>query len=120
VLAGQSLWGIAIAYGVRVDEIKRLNNLSGDDIYPGNRLLIRQGVVLPALSLEPTSTIKPTASPVIVNSPTSQEVHVTLVPVPSSAVAGSNHSVMGFAVGILVLAIVGGGIFAWLGRSIRE
>ena len=38
---GDSLYGIAQKYGLTVDELRRLNNLSkGDVIYPGQRLLV--------------------------------------------------------------------------------
>ena len=43
VRAGQSLWQIAITYDVRIDSVKRLNNLSDNNIYPGNKLLIENG-----------------------------------------------------------------------------
>ncbi len=40
---GQSLWSIAIAYGVKIDEIRGLNGLApgSTDIYAGQKLLIR-------------------------------------------------------------------------------
>jgi len=45
VAFGQSLWSIAIAYGVKIDEIKRWNNLPAEsnDIIIGQMLLIRMG-----------------------------------------------------------------------------
>ena len=40
---GQTLWGIAIEYGVKIDEIRALNNLGTEtDIYQGDRLLVRK------------------------------------------------------------------------------
>ena len=42
---GQTLWQLAIAYNVKIDEIKSLNNLFDNNIYPGNKLLIKRGVV---------------------------------------------------------------------------
>lgn len=37
---GDSLWKIGRSYYVTVDRIKQLNGLSGDEIYPGQKLLI--------------------------------------------------------------------------------
>jgi LysM repeat protein len=42
VQSGQSLWSIAIKYGVKIDTIRRLNNISADGtIYIGQKLIIR-------------------------------------------------------------------------------
>ena len=62
---GQTLWQLAIAYNVKIDEIKGLNNLFDNSIYPGTKLLIKTGVMI----------------------------------------------------GISVLALLGGGLFTWLGSS---
>lgn len=51
---GQTLWAIALAYGVRIEQIRAWNNIPEDssDIYAGQRLLVH----LPGLaSLTPTS-----------------------------------------------------------------
>ena len=58
VLAGQTLWQIAVSYDARIDDIKRLNNLPDDYIYPGERLLIKKGaaVVTETPTNLPTST----------------------------------------------------------------
>lgn len=55
---GQSLWSIAIAYGVKINEIRRLNNIAGDStfIYPDQELLI---------GYASTSTPEPTETPPI-------------------------------------------------------
>jgi len=50
VKIGQSLWQIAVAYEVKIDDIKRLNNLSNNNIYPGDKLLIKKDVTLPTAS----------------------------------------------------------------------
>ena len=42
VQSGQSLWSIAIKYGVKIDSIRRLNNISPDGtIYIGQKLIIQ-------------------------------------------------------------------------------
>lgn len=57
---GQSLWAIAITYGTKIDEIRRLNNLPSTDIYNGQKLLVQKGA-----TQQPTptaiSTLTPTA-----------------------------------------------------------
>ena len=43
---GQALWQIAIAYKVKINDIKTLNDLSSDVIYPGQKLLIMHAATL--------------------------------------------------------------------------
>lgn len=57
VQAGESLIGIAEAYGVSVDEIKSLNNLDSDEIFAGDTLIIH-----PASTATPTATATSTAT----------------------------------------------------------
>ena len=44
VAEGRTLWGIAVSYGVTMDEIRSLNNMGSDEttVYVGQRLFIRQ------------------------------------------------------------------------------
>ncbi|HEX6269602.1 MAG TPA: LysM peptidoglycan-binding domain-containing protein [Anaerolineales bacterium] len=42
---GQTLWQIAISYDARIDEIKSLNNLFDNNLYPGKKLLIKRGLL---------------------------------------------------------------------------
>jgi len=37
---GDCLWSIANAHGISVEKLRKLNNLSDDAIYPGDKLLI--------------------------------------------------------------------------------
>lgn len=57
VQTGESLISIAEAYGVSVEEIKVLNNLSSDEIFAGDTLIIR-----PAATVTPTGTATATAT----------------------------------------------------------
>nr|OTN86229.1 hypothetical protein A5821_002179 [Enterococcus sp. 7F3_DIV0205] len=43
VKAGDSLWAIANANGISIANLRQWNNLSGDIIYPGQRLVIKKG-----------------------------------------------------------------------------
>jgi LysM repeat protein len=117
VRPGQTLWQIAIAYGVKIDEIKGLNSLLDNNIYPGNRLLIKTGVVIstgsPTAAM--TEAIPSTAAPSLTAAPPIRSTAKTRS--PDAPALASNSAVIGVAVGILALVILGGGIFTWLGRS---
>ncbi|EOL49019.1 LysM peptidoglycan-binding domain-containing protein [Enterococcus caccae] len=43
VKAGDSLWAIANANGVSVANLRQWNNLNGDIIYPGQKLIVKKG-----------------------------------------------------------------------------
>ena len=60
---GQSLWSIAIAYGVKIDEIRTQNGLATDstDIYAGQKLVIHPAGFFqaPSATLPGKSTSQP-------------------------------------------------------------
>ena len=56
VKAGDSLWGISHKYGMSIDGLKSLNNLSSNFIYPGQVLKVGQS------SNQSNTTSKPSAS----------------------------------------------------------
>jgi len=118
VRAGQTLWQIAISYNTKIDEIKRLNNLLDNNIYPGTKLWIRKGLVLaPTLSIDdPTlaMTLSPTQNPTFIA--TALGLTSTSTSLDSSLPASANN-IMGTVIGILAVAILGGGIVAWLGSA---
>jgi len=60
---GQTLWSIALAYGIRIDQIRAWNNIASDssDIYVGQYLLVRPAnlaVASPTLPGEPEAQQK--------------------------------------------------------------
>lgn len=116
VKAGQSLWQIAIAYEVKIDEIKSLNGLAGNDIYPGNRLLIKKGVSAATASPTETATEAVTSTSTRMPAPAATRALIlTTTPVVLASSASANNSmIMKVAIGSIALALLGGGIFGWL------
>ncbi len=119
VQAGQSLWQIAIAYGVKIDAIRALNQLPADYlIQPGDKLLIvNVGTVTPSPSA--TSTLAastPTAAPTAAASTDTPTPTATATAMPVTT--GLSLTGTGIAVGaIIVTALVAAGLVAWAGRS---
>jgi spore germination protein YaaH len=114
---GQSLWSIAIAYGTKIDEIKRLNNLTSNEIYLGQKLLIKNaGTATPTVTAaaqtetpQQTSTSVPTLVPgtaTIAVTPTS-----TAEPQASAKTGGIWTWI------IIVIALLAAGIGTWLGTK---
>jgi uncharacterized protein YkwD/LysM repeat protein len=109
---GQTLWRLAISYGVKIDDIKQLNGLMDNLIYPGDRLIIK---------IEPTQTpIVLTATAIststFVQTPTAVSLPVqSVIATPVAGAAPGNSNSLNWAIGIIALAILGGGAFAWLG-----
>ena len=118
VQAGQSLWQIAIAYGVKIADIQRLNNLGPSLlIYRGNKLLIKHaGTPTPAAATE-TETAVPdteTATPMSIDTPT-QLIEATVTTIPAAPVSGTGA---GWAVAAIAgVALLSAGFVAWAGRS---
>ena len=117
VQSGQTLWQIAIAYNVKVDEIKAFNNLIDNNIYPGEKLLIKRGVVALTETGTPNATGTVTLSPTTTLTSTPAQALVTSTPMPGPMGAGSNQTIMLVVMGIIALALLGGGIFARAGEA---
>jgi uncharacterized protein YkwD len=124
VKSGQTLWQIAIAYQVKIDEIKGLNNLSDNSIYPGDKLLIRMGMLMPTVTLAgteapaQTATVTPTSLPA--STVTASAISITTPTIQVSPVPVDNSIVMKVAMGVIALALVGGGFLAWLGGGTKK
>ena len=130
VLSGQTLIGIAKAYGVLVAEIKDLNNLTSDNIYVGDKLLIHL-----AYTPGPTSTVTATTTPTRAATPTRNPTRTTTpsaspVVTPTVSVLASSAAQDGPRNGsdplgnILVIAIIGlaagGAILMVVGSALKR
>jgi LysM repeat protein len=130
VMSGQTLIGIAQAYGLTVTELKQLNHLTGDAIYVGDKLLIRL-----ANTPGPTWTSTATSTPTLVASPTrnptrtpspsaSPEACPSVTLMAESALADGAQSSSDRLGSILVIAIVvmaiGGVILMVVGSVIKR
>jgi LysM repeat protein len=118
VLPGQSLWQIAIAYKVKINDIRQLNPSVGADnvIQAGQKLLIMK--IGTATSLPPTpqpaldlSTITPLPTlAVITETPSS-----TATPIPTAPAQSQNRTLI--VGGIILVALISAGLVGWLGRN---
>ena len=116
VQAGQSLWQIAIEYGVKIDQIRALNQLSAEYmINPGDTLVIMTvgtPTPLPATQTPPpTITMTPTLPATTEAAPSP-----TLTPTPRSS-AFSFPGAEGAVGAIIVVALVAAALVAWAGRA---
>ncbi len=116
VQPGEALWSIALAYGISVDELKRLNGLDTNDIYEGQVLLIRRRAGTQTATPEaPTATVT-IGVPVSTSTarPTTRATFTTTpVPAPPATRQGS-----GLMAGIiLTAALLAAGVGTWLGTK---
>lgn len=114
VQKGETLWLIAVSYGVKVSDLRKLNNLAeAQDIFPGNKLLIREAYT--PSPVPPTATATP--YPTITRLPTWTALpSPTSTPLPVAPVAAdSSRLVLAAIVGA---ALVLAAIFVRAGRKI--
>jgi LysM repeat protein len=113
VRRGEALWSIAIAYGITVQELIRLNGLAGDEIFEGQILQVQQPFTptpMPSSTPPGTATLGiPTSTP---TSPATLTATSTPTPVP---VAPATFQSGALAVGMIVLAAL---LSAWIGAVI--
>ena len=100
VQPGETLWSIAIAYKTTIAELKAINRLTDDNIYPGDTLVI----FLPKATQTPaptaTRTSVPTATPFVFWTVTSSP-EPTATPIPASPVAGGSGAIV---VGVIIIS----------------
>ncbi|HEY9152704.1 MAG TPA: CAP domain-containing protein [Anaerolineales bacterium] len=112
VQPGQALWQIAIAYKVKINDIKNLNSLSSDVIFPGQKLLIlRVGTPTPI-----TPTAKPTIdlstfTPLPTLAVITETATGTATPIPAAPAQSQNGTLV--VGGIIFVALIASGFIAW-------
>lgn len=85
-------------------------------------LLIKRGVVLPTAlpTASPTEIPNSEVSSISISAPTSTAIPIkatsTPIQITISAHRFNNSKIMNVLIGIIVLALLGGGIFTWLGN----
>ncbi|HEY2981598.1 MAG TPA: CAP domain-containing protein [Anaerolineales bacterium] len=112
---GQTLWSIAIAYDTKIDLIKSLNNLSTNDLQPGQRLLIKQvPTPVPATDtpVPSATTSLPTEETVLAVTGSATATQSPSATPAAGSVAGSGGNV---AVIIILSALLFAGLGTWLG-----
>jgi len=106
---GQSLWSIAIEYGVKIEQIRQLNNLSSTDIRPGQKLLVQKGATQQPM---PTSnvTVTPVAPMIFTTQPPVQLQTSTPQPMEEYSAPSQKTNTLSFGA-IAIAALFLGGIF---------
>lgn len=117
VQKNEALWSIAIAYGTTIAELKLLNSLASDEIFEGQKLLIRRAstetptptVVPITVTLGiPTSTVTQPVTPTVTNTPT---------PMPTAPISIENGgAVVG---GIMLTALIAAAVASLLSARKR-
>jgi len=110
----EALWSIARNYNTTVEELKLLNGLATDEIFEGQKLLIRKPAVAtstPTIAATATFGI-PTSTATHPITPTATSTATPLPVPPTSRESG------GAIVGIIILtALIAAGVGSWLGRK---
>ena len=107
---GQALWSIAIEYGVRVDQIKRLNNLTSNNLWLNQKLLIQKDATQPVPTLTDIATKEPRNTPTY-PAPTNTSTATQEAEGESSTyVLGANSTLVVY---LLVIGLIIG-LFSWL------
>jgi LysM repeat protein len=114
VQPGETLWSIAIAYKTTINELKNINRLTSDDIYPGNTLIVLLPNDTPTPLPTSTSTPYPSPSPFIFWTVTSSPAP-TASAMPTSPVPGGNGVVIAGV--IITLAMIAAGIITAAGAG---
>jgi len=113
VQANEALWSIALVYDMSIEELKRKNRLSSDDIFVGQKLLIFQPDLLTATAT-PTITVTlgiPTSTATRPLTPTK-----TSTPTPFPTPPASRRGGATVVSSIILIALLTAGLGAWLGR----
>lgn len=106
---GQTLYTIAVWYGVTIDQIKEMNGLTSNVIYEGDQLIIRG---TPTITTTPTVTptvFRPTRTATATPRPTTPVPTVTASPTPKPSLADSLPRIdrQWLGLGVLVISAAG-------------
>jgi LysM repeat protein len=109
VKSGESLYTIAVNYGVTVEKIQTLNNLTSTNIYVGNTLKIS---LLPTPTITPTrtpTTLPPTRTATATSLPATPRPTRTMTPTPQPSLSNLLPKIdrQWLGLGLLVLSAVG-------------
>lgn len=111
VKSGETLYTIAVNYGVTIEMIQTLNNKTGTDIYPNESLKI---------SIRPTATITPTRTPTVqapTRTPTATSLPATprptrtITPTPQPSLANLLPKIDRQWLGLGLLVVSAAGFF---------
>ena len=113
---GQTLWALAIAYEVQVDDIRDLNNLGvGISIFQGDRLQIRENstqITVTQDAFIPSTSTEILKEETFTRFPTNTQI-TTPTQTETSESRGDND-MAGIAIGIFLLAIIVAGMLTWM------
>ena len=115
---GQSLWAIAIEYGVKINDIKLLNNLDSNEVYTGEQLLVQKSATQPLATETATETPEPSATPTPLTPIPSRTSSPSPLPTQAESGGGTNPTLVMFLVVVLaVVGLVGWLVYAEIQRS---
>lgn len=110
---GQTLWSIAIAYGTKIQEIRKLNNLPSTDIYEKQKLVIKKVAAATQTSVSPSATatdsLPATVPPFKQSTSTSTATSSPMFPVTNGPPADIPLIILSV---VLCLLVAGLGFFA--------
>jgi hypothetical protein len=112
VQSGQTLFYIALAYGVTVDYIKELNGLTSNDIYEGQTLKIKQAPTPTPTSTFTPTPVYPTRTPTVKSTPRTATPSFTSTPTPQPSLLSKLPKFDRQMLGLLLVVISGLGLLA--------
>jgi LysM repeat protein len=110
VKSGQTLFYIALAYGVTVDYIKEQNGLSSNDIYEGQTLKIMQAPTPTPTSTFTPTPVFPTRTPTLKSTPATPTPELTATPTPKPSLAAELPKFDRQFLGLLLVILSGLGL----------
>ena len=116
VQSNEALWSIALAYNVTVDQLKILNSLPTNNIYVGQKLLVKKPEILTATP-EITITVTLGIPTSTATRPVTPTITSTATPLPTPPTSRQSGEV---AFGVIVfVALLAASIGSWLGSKTK-